>query len=389
MVQNQYAKIDAVPGLRWQTVVDFLVLAAALYAVLKWARQARALRIALGIVGLHIGAILARHFELFLTGWLLDGAAVLAIVLLVVVFRSEARHAMLQLDSLLRPRPAATAAHIFRAIAKAAFSLAESRTGALIVIVRRDETHEFVQHGVALDAELSSELIESIFQKTSPLHDGAVVVSGERLVRANAVLPLTDSREVPASYGTRHRAAMGLAERCDALITVVSEERGEVTLIRRGKIDAVASAQELVRELQHLATPPPKTLENRLRRAFFSDLGFKWAAFGLAALVWVMSVFVGGVSVRTLSAPIEFNNVPAGMFIADQSVDRLDIQLRGSSWLMDSFSLPRLTVQFDLRGLGPGRHRLTATADNVNLPPAIVMERIVPAYVTILLVRQK
>jgi len=178
---------------RWQTAVDFLTLSAAFYLLLTWARQARALRIAIGIVGLHAVATLARNFDLVITAWVLDVAAGLLVVLLLVVFQPELRHAVIRLDSLLRvwPRPAALLTRTSRASSNAAFALARARVGALIVIVRGDSIAELTSGGVPIGAEVSAEILEAIFPKSSPLHDGAVVVQGDCIRMANVILPLT------------------------------------------------------------------------------------------------------------------------------------------------------------------------------------------------------
>jgi hypothetical protein len=122
--------------------------------------------------------------------------------------------------------------------------------GALIVIVRRNAVAELVSGGIVLEAAVSPEILEAIFQKTSPVHDGAVIVRGDRIVRAAAVLPLTERERMPSYYGTRHRAAMGLSERCDALVVVVSEERGEVTLMEGRRMLRFDEEQKLAETLE-------------------------------------------------------------------------------------------------------------------------------------------
>src|ERR1035438_5934938 len=125
---------------RWQGAVDFVVLTAALYILLRWAQQARALRVALVVLGLHAGALVARHFDLVLTSWVLDGAAILAIVVLLLVFQAELRRFFMRLDSLLnwRSQEASRLAETYQSISHAAFRLASGSIGALIVVVRRN-----------------------------------------------------------------------------------------------------------------------------------------------------------------------------------------------------------------------------------------------------------
>jgi diadenylate cyclase len=373
---------------RWQSVVDFMVLTAALYILLRWAQQARALRVALVVLGLHAAALLSRHFDLVLTSWVLDGAAILAIVVLLLVFQAELRRFFMRLDSLLswRPHTASRLAETYQSISQAAFRLAGVSVGALIVVVRQNAVGELVSGGITLEAAVSPEILEAIFQKTSPVHDGAVIVRGDRIVRAAAVLPLTDRERVPSFYGTRHRAAMGLSERADALVVVVSEERGEVTLMENRRIVRYDDQQKLALALQTLCAQPAQAIGSRLRQRLFSNARVKLASVGLAATLWSTSFLSTGTTVRTVSVPVQFISVPSGMDISMQSSDRLDVQVRGPAWLMDSVGLTRLVASFNLRGARLGTLNLSVGSGNLNLPPGIVMERVLPARVTVRLV---
>ncbi len=373
---------------RWQSVVDFVVLTAALYILLRWAQQARALRVALVVLGLHAGALVARHFDLVLTSWVLDGAAILAIVGLLLVFQAELRRFFMRLDSVLNWRPHAPSrlAETYGAISRAAFHMAEATVGALIVVVRRNAVAELVSGGIVLEASVSAELLEAIFQKTSPVHDGAVIIHGDLIVRAAAVLPLTDRERVPGNYGTRHRAAMGLSERCDALVVVVSEERGEVTLMESRQLMRFDEAGKLAETLEKLSARPAGTLGGNMRQRLFSNLPVKLAATGLAAAIWSTSFLSTGTTVRTVSVPVQFVSVPAGMDIAQPSFDRLEVEVRGSAWLMDSVGLTRLVASFNLHGASAGPLSLSVDAADFNLPPGIVMERVSPPRISVRLV---
>ncbi len=369
----------------WQNLVDFAVLTAALYTLLRWAQQARALRVALLVAGLHAGALVARHLDLPVTSWVLDGAAILAILLLVLVFQAELRRFFMRLDSVLiwRRQPAARLAETYESIARAAFHLAGASVGALIVVARHNALAELIGDGVTLDAAVSREILEAIFQKTSPVHDGAVVVRGDRMVRAAAVLPLTEREGVPSYYGTRHRAAMGLAERCDALAIAVSEERGEVTLMEARRVVRVDDESKLVQLLDKLCARPAAHLGSRLRQSLFSNAAVKLAAVALAAAIFSASFLSTGTTVRTVAVPVEYVGVPSGMELAAPSADRLEVQVRGSPWLMDSVSLTRLVARFNLRGVHGGITELPVETANLDLPPGIVMERVSPPRITV------
>ncbi len=376
--------------IRWQLVVDFLVLTVAFYGLLRWAVSARALRVALAVVGLHALSLLARRLDLVVTSWVLDGSALLAIVLLLLTFQPEIRRAFMRIDRVIRywPHPPSVISQQNQMIAEAAFDLAQNRIGALIVMVRRDSIAEMTEDGVVLDAAVSPKLLLAIFQKFSPLHDGAAVVESGRLVKAGVVLPLTQRQGVPGFYGTRHRAGMGLAERCDALVTVVSEERGEVTLMQGSKLVLMETLGKLTGALEGLQGGT-RERPTRLRGLFFSELRLKLAALGLAGLIWSMSFLAAGSTIRTVAVPIEFSGVPAGLEVDDQSADSVELQVRGSPWIMDSISMNKLVARFDLASFRPGRYSLQLSLRTLDLPPGIVVDRVTPAKVRVVLAPSK
>jgi uncharacterized protein (TIGR00159 family) len=379
------------PLFRWQSAVDFLVLTAAFYALLRWAHSARALRIALGVVGIHALALLARRLDLVITSWVLDFAAILAVILLLLIFQPELRGAFMRLDSALRywPRPQSALSKCNHAIADAAFDLARERLGALLVIVRRDAVSELLDAGVVLEAEISSELLKAIFQKTSPLHDGAVIVSGDRAVKAGVVLPLTQRQNIANFYGTRHRAGMGLAERCDALVVVVSEERGEVSLMLGRDVRLQVGREQLRQALEELRSRDRMSTTSRVYRILFANISLKLGAVGLAGLIWAMSFLAAGTTIRSVTVPIEFSGVPVGMEIAEQSADNLEVQLRGSPWVMDSVSLGRLIAPFDLSHSRSGWTTLQLAPGKLDLPPGVVVDRVTPGRIRVRIISTK
>lgn len=373
------------PVVHWHIVADFLVLTVAFYALLCWARSARAMRIALSIVGLRALALLSGRLNLVVTSWVLDASAVLVVLVLLLIFQPELRRAFMQLDSTLKlsPRPAVTGTHTNQAIADAAFALAKYQLGALLVITRRDAIGDLLEGGVAIGGSTSSELLEAIFQKVSPLHDGAVIITGNQLLKAGVVLPLTKRNDVPSYYGTRHRAAVGLAERCDALVIAVSEERSEVTLMDGATASRMEDPAHFAATLEGLLVPTQERIGTRLRRSIFKNLDLKFAALGLAAVIWSMSFLASGATIRTFSIPIEFSNVPVGMEVASQSADTLDIQVQGSPWIMDSVSLSKYVGRFDLSKIQPGWHTLQFQWSTLNLPPGITVDRVTPETIRV------
>ena len=242
---------------RWQNVVDFLVLATAIYWLLIWGKKTHALRIVVGIGGLVALGSLAQRLGLPITAWVMHLAALTSVVLLVLVNYSEIRYALTHLDPfsrLLRPRPPGQNSDV-AAIAEAAFSLAEARRGALIVLRGNNQLDHLLVGGIPLGGQISKEILEAIFRELSPVHDGAAVIDDGHISRVGVFLPLTNRADLPNHYGTRHRAALGIAEQTDAIVVVVSEEKGQVSLVERARIVRNLNEAQLARTIRQLLHP--------------------------------------------------------------------------------------------------------------------------------------
>jgi uncharacterized protein (TIGR00159 family) len=374
-----------VTSVRWLNLIDFFVLTLALYGVLSWARQARAMRLAFWIAGLYAASLVARRFDLIITTWVLDAASIGLIVMLLIMFQPELRRAFLWLDRILRVSPRASAAlePAFRTIADAAFNLAHDRVGALIVIVRDDPISEIVEDGVSVGAEISGPLLEALFQKTSSVHDGAAVIESGRISRVNVILPLSHRPDVPQQFGTRHRAAMGIAERSDAIVIVVSEERGEVALMRGRSWQVLPGALELLDQLQRLCGEEKLRWSDHVWRLLVHNLRLKLAAAGLGILISALSLFNPGNTIRTVTVDVELVNLPRGLDVAEYSTRKLEVSLRGRSWLMDTANPNGLVARFDLRNAHEGTIALKPTEQDLGLPPGVHLDGVVPAVLSV------
>lgn len=312
--------MSVLQSLRWQNLVDFAVLFLVTFWLLRWLRATRVLRIFMGIGGLLLAGSLAGRVDLVLTAWVFHLAALAAVALLVVVYHAEIRHALAHLDlfTYFTSPFSGVSSSSRSSIARAVFSMASARLGALLAIPDRDSLDHLLTGGMPLGGTVSKEILEAIFQKESPVHDGAVVIEKDRIVRVGAFLPLSTREDLPNYFGTRHRAAVGLAEQSDAKIIVVSEERGAVSLITGRTITQLGTAAELIQKLEKLKPQSPVRFLRRLHVAIFRDPRLKVAAFGIACLVWGL-FFMAGSSLRSYAVPIEFINVPAGLDIAEPS----------------------------------------------------------------------
>ncbi|NLT57789.1 MAG: TIGR00159 family protein [Clostridiales bacterium] len=225
-------------------VVDILIVSFLIYQVIKFVRRSRALPIIKGILLLVLLQQVGLVFDLDATGFLLRNTMQLGVMAIIVVFQPELRSVLEQMgrrrlggsDLLGDKGTREEGLRLLREISDACEHLSQARVGALIVFERGTDLGDILGTGIALDAAISSELIESIFFVNNPLHDGAVFIRGDRVAAASCLLPLTQNQNLSKELGTRHRAAIGLSEVSDALVVVVSEETGKISIVQDGLI---------------------------------------------------------------------------------------------------------------------------------------------------------
>ncbi|NLL42736.1 MAG: TIGR00159 family protein [Firmicutes bacterium] len=234
--------------------IDILIVAYVVYKVINSIQGTRATTLVKGLAIVFASSVVARALSLRTVSWLLDQAITLFLVALPVVFYPELRRGLEQLGrgrlfGWSSPRGAGQQTLDLDSVVKACGVLSSKKTGALIVFQRQTGLHEYLETGVRLDALISTELLLNIFEPNSPLHDGAVIISEGRIVSAGCVLPLTDSR-LRGGLGTRHRAAVGMSEQTDAVIVVVSEETGTISLAVGGHLRRYLTEARLREQLQ-------------------------------------------------------------------------------------------------------------------------------------------
>jgi len=234
--------------------LDVLLVFLLIYRTLLLVRGTRAEPMLLGLGIIVLVYIASRLLHLATLNWILGNFLGSVILVIVVLFQDDLRRALIKVGLIpgFGSDAPKTWENSIREISQAAAELSSRRIGALVVIRRDVGLEDSIEPGVRLEALVSHQLLVSIFLPTSPLHDGAVIVEGDRLISAGAVLPLTFSPSISKSYGTRHRAAIGLSERSDALIVVVSEETGSISLIREGRISKDLDEKALFSALHRL-----------------------------------------------------------------------------------------------------------------------------------------
>jgi len=242
----------AVQKVGWIEVIDVLIVAVILYQLLKLVRGTRAAELIVGIVLLSLVGVIASTLNLILLSWLFRNAAPFVVIAVIVLFQPELRRALDQVGrlshlnlQLSQFNPQAFNRGVAEAI-RAAERLSARKTGALIVFEREVGLEDYATTGVRINGELTAEFLQTIFFPNSPLHDGAVIVRGNVIVAAGCLLPMPEERTRAAErLGTRHRAAIGLSQVSDAIVLVVSEETGSISVVEDGKINRNLDADGL------------------------------------------------------------------------------------------------------------------------------------------------
>lgn len=240
-------------------VVDILLVAIILYQLYKIVKGTSATNIFIGLALIYVVWIIVRAFDLKLLGSVLGKFIDVGVIALMVVFQQEIRKFLLYIGSneFLKNRSwksifsfsSSTRANVYDldddALINACFSMSETKTGALIIVSRRSDLKFYINTGETVDSALTEKMLENIFYKNSPMHDGAVIIKNNRIVAARCVLPVTESEKFPSHFGMRHRAAVGITESTDAIAITVSEQTGAVSLTVSGDINSNLNREKL------------------------------------------------------------------------------------------------------------------------------------------------
>ena len=241
-------------------ILDIMLLAIIIYVAFRWIRGTSAMSIFIAIISLYVIRVLVSAFNMRLMNALMETVLDVGVIALIVIFQPEIRKFLIRIGN--RYMHSARGQRIFEKVfgknkSKSASSeaaneiteacrrMSESKTGALIVIAHQIPLDEIISTGDNIDAAIHRRLLMNLFFKNSPLHDGAVVISGERIVAARCTLPITERTNIPASYGMRHKAAIGITEETDAEAVTVSEETGNISFVKGGQVTKINNINEL------------------------------------------------------------------------------------------------------------------------------------------------
>lgn len=246
---------NIVSGVALTDILDILIVAFVIYKILEFIRESRAEQLVKGILFIIFTMLVSDALHLYTLNWILNSAMTLGAFAIVIIFQPELRNGLEHMGrgrwfrSLIKV-DSNQAKKIIENVVQAIKCASEKKTGELIVLEQRTPLTNISQTGTFLNADISAEIIGNIFYEGAPLHDGAVIIRGDKIYAAACVLPLTENKNLPSELGTRHRAGIGISEISDAFVLIVSEETGQISIAREGKIRRNVSYKTVERELR-------------------------------------------------------------------------------------------------------------------------------------------
>lgn len=259
-------------NIRWQDIVEVIIISFLLYQIMAWIKHTKVWLLMKGIIIIIAFILLALFFEMHTVIWIVENVLSLAVTAVIVILQPELRRALEELGrrsfvtnliTFEKPTDERFSDKTVNDLVKASFEMGKVKTGALMVIEQNVLLTEYERTGIEVDGLISSQLLINIFEHNTPLHDGAVIIRGNRVVSATCYLPLSDNMEISKELGTRHRAGVGISEVTDALTIIVSEETGHVSVTYEGKLYRNLDANELKEKISMIQN---KEVEDNKKR---------------------------------------------------------------------------------------------------------------------------
>lgn len=265
------------PTIRITDIIEILIIAFLMYHILRWFKSTRAWSLFKGVMVIAAFIVFAVFFQMNTILWIVQNVLSIAAISIVVVLQPELRKALEDLgqknifssffeDNTKRLSEGRFSDKTINEITRAAVEMGKVKTGALIVVEQKQSLAEYERTGIDVDAIVSSQLLINIFEKNTPLHDGAVIVRGNRVTSATCYLPLSDNMMLSKDLGTRHRAAVGISEATDSMTIIVSEETGNISVAYKGQLERRVDSERLKERLQEIQNKPVEDKKRKLRK---------------------------------------------------------------------------------------------------------------------------
>lgn len=374
-------------NLRFEDSLDVLLVAILVYGAITWIRRSRSRFVMVGVAVLAGLYFVARALTLHLTLAVFHGAVTVALLAVVVIFQEDLRRAFERIAVTrgpLRRASRGAGSLVVDTVVEAVRTMAEGRTGALLVFKGKEPLDRHITGGVPLHGTISPQLLYSIFDTSSPGHDGAVLVVEGMASRFGVHLPLSTALRGGERFGTRHTAALGLAERSDALVVVVSEERGEISVARDGALEVVTPAELRKKLAAFLAGLGGAKTKGWLRRALTESLGTKALSVALAVAAWIVVVGQESQVVsRTFDVPVVLAGVREGWYMEEPRPGSTRVTVSGPSRAFRGVDETDLAIRLDVSDAASGSQRMAVRHADVQVPAGLQVTGVEPRFVTV------
>jgi diadenylate cyclase len=380
-------------NIRIADVLDILFVAIMFYTASVWVKQTRAAFIVRGLFILVAVYIIARQVGLELTAWIFQGFFAIFLIIVVVIFQEELRQIFERIAvwSFAKQRASPLRSETADILTRTLTDLARDKVGALVVVQGKDPIGRHITGGIESDAKLSGPILKSIFDSHSPGHDGAVIIERDRISRFATHLPLSKDLSQLSDVGTRHSAALGLAELTDALCLVVSEERGRISVARNSRLSAITNPQELGLALQqflHEKYPPAAEQKWVSMQLLRENWLAKVMTVGLAIGLWYVLVPGSEKIEATYHVPVTVENLPQDLTVQSVKPDRVQATFVGPKRAFYLFDPTKLKVSVDASLIDSGRRTFRITEQNLRFPKDLNLQDLTPTTLQISVSKQ-
>ncbi len=371
----------------WRALVDILLMSASLFFLYRTLQRLGTWGIAAGILIAIVVYLLASILDLKGIEWVMGNLSQVAVISLIIIFQPELRKIFERAASVRRSKRIDSGDAFTELLVDALWDLAGKRQGAIVVLPGKEPIQEWISGGYVLDALPSAPLIMSIFDPSSAGHDGAVIVSGGRLARFGVRLPVSNSSRLSEAYGTRHHAGMGLAEQSDALVMVVSEERGQISVFKEGKMHPTENRDELIASItEHWRKTDSYSLDLPQGKVGWRTVAQMSTSLFLATFFWsTLIISQGEMLEKVVTVPVEFTASPANLVLVGDKEKNVQLHLSGPKSELDAINPSELNVKIDLSKAVSGKQAFVITTDSVRLPRKISLLDVIPSEVELTL----
>jgi uncharacterized protein (TIGR00159 family) len=371
----------------WQAIIDILLISAGLFFLYRTLLRLGTWRIVAGIVIAMFIFLSAHILDLKGLEWIFGNLSQVAAIALIVIFQPELRKVLERAASMWRSKIRDVGLELAEIIVDSLIKLAGQRRGAIVVLPGKEPLKEWLSGGFNLDARPSIPLIMSIFDPNSTGHDGALIVENGKFTRFGVRLPVSQSSKLPDEFGTRHHAAMGLAEKSDALVLVVSEERGKISVFDRRQYQQISDRERLVESIlshwKQVAAYPLRLPEGKSRWLTFSQI---LASIALAVFFWsTLIISQSEMLEKIITVPVSYSASPPELILVGDKQKEVRLHLAGAKSDLDAINPAQLGVKVDLSKTVKGTQTFPITADNIQLPGDVKLLDVIPASVELTL----